>query len=310
MKIVFLEPLGLKVSQIEAACEGLKKAGHEVIVYPDRNENLDELKRRAEGAEVVIESNIPLRKDFLDACPNLKMLSIAFTGLDHIDLEECERRGIIVKNAAGYSTEAVAELAIALMIALMIDLYRKVLENDAITRQCNRKGIMPGREIGGKTIGIIGMGNIGQRVAKIANAFGCKVLAWNRTPKQIDGVTFVDKETLLKESDIVTLHIALNADTRDFITAKDFALMKPSTILINTARGPVVNETALAEALKQGKIAAAATDVYGTEPPLKPENPLLGAPNLIMLPHIGFATEEAFLLRLGIVVENVKKFVA
>ena len=303
MKIVFLEPLGLKVSQIEAACEGLNKAGHEVIVYPDRNENLDELKRRAEGAEVVIESNIPLRKDFLDACLNLKMLSIAFTGLDHIDLEECERRGIVVKNAAGYSTEAVAELA----IALMIDLYRKVLENDAITRQCNRKGIMPGREIGGKTIGIIGMGNLGQRVAKIANAFGCKVLAWNRTPKQVDGVTFVDKETLLKESDIVTLHIALNADTRDFITAKDFALMKPSTVLINTARGPVVNETALAEALKQGQIAAAATDVYGTEPPLKPENPLLGAPNLIMLPHIGFATEEAFLLRLGIVVRNIEE---
>ncbi len=305
MKIVFLEPLGLKVQQIETACEGLKKAGHEVVVYPDRNENPDELKRRAEDAEVIVESNIPLRKDFLDACPNLKMLSIAFTGLDHIDMDECHRRGIVVKNAAGYSTEAVAELA----IALMIDLYRKVLENDAITRQCNRKGIMPGREIGGKTVGIVGMGNIGQRVAQLANAFGCKVLAWNRTTKHIDGVTFVDKETLLKESDIVTLHIALNADTRDFITEKEFALMKPDTILINTARGPVVNETALANALKQGKIAAAATDVYGTEPPLKPENPLFGVPNLIMLPHIGFATEEAFILRLGIVVKNVELFV-
>jgi D-3-phosphoglycerate dehydrogenase len=232
------------------------------------------------------------------------MLSIAFTGLDHIDTEECQRRGIVVKNAAGYSTEAVAELA----IALMIDLYRKVLENDAITRQCNRKGIMPGREISGKTIGIIGMGNIGQRVAKLANAFGCKVLAWNRTPKQIEGVAFVDKETLLKESDIVTLHIALNAETRDFITEKDFALLKPSSILINTARGPVVNETALANALKQGKIAGAATDVYGTEPPLKPENPLFDAPNLIMLPHIGFATDEAFVLRLGIVVRNVEEY--
>ena len=169
MKIVFLEPLGLKVPQIEAACEGLKKAGHEVVIYPDRNEDLDELKRRAKDAEVVVESNIPLRKEFLDACPNLKMLSIAFTGLDHIDMEACSHRGIVVKNAAGYSTEAVAELA----IALMIDIYRKVLDNDVITRQCNRKGIMPGREIGGKTIGVIGMGNIGQRVAKLANAFGC-----------------------------------------------------------------------------------------------------------------------------------------
>ena len=305
MKIVFLEPLGLKVLQIESACEGLKKEGHEVVIFPDRNENLDELIHRAEGAEIVVESNIPLRKDFLDACPNLKMLSIAFTGLDHIDMDECQRRGIVVKNAAGYSTEAVAELA----IAMMIDLYRKVLENDAITRQCKRKGIMPGREIGGKTIGIIGMGNIGQRVAKLASAFGCKVLAWNRTPKQIDGVTFVDKETLLKESNIITLHIALNTETRDFISEKDLAMMKPDSILINTARGPVVNEVALANALRQGKIAAAATDVYGMEPPLKQDNPLFDAPNLIMLPHIGFATVEAFILRLGIVVDNVKQFV-
>ena len=276
-----------------------------MVIYPDRNENLDELKRRAEGAEVIIESNIPLRKEFLDACPNLKMLSIAFTGLDHIDMEECKRRGIIVKNAAGYSTEAVAELA----IAMMVDVYRKVVENDKITRECQRKGIMPGREIGGKTLGIIGMGNIGQRVAKIANAYGCKVLAWNRTPKTVEGVTFVDKETLLKESDIVTLHIALNNETRDFITAQELKLMKPSAILINTARGPVVNEQALAVALKSGIIAGAATDVYGTEPPLKADQPLFDAPNLIMLPHIGFATEEAFVLRLGIVIDNVKTFI-
>ena len=301
MKIVFLEPLGLKVSLIEEACAGLKKQGHEVVIYPDLNENIDELKRRAEGAEVIIESNIPLRKDFLDACPKLKMLSIAFTGLDHIDMEECQRRGIIVKNAAGYSTEAVAELA----IAMMVDVYRKVVENDRITRECQRKGIMPGREIGGKTVGIIGMGNIGQRVATLLNAYGCKVLAWNRTPKTVDGVTFVDKETLLKESDIVTLHIALNNETRDFITAKELQLMKPSAILINTARGPVVNEQALADALKSGVIAGAATDVYGTEPPLKQDNPLFDAPNLIMLPHIGFATEEAFILRLGIVIKNL-----
>ena len=302
MKIVFLEPLGLKPDMIEEACAGLKRQGHEVVVYPDRNDNLDELIRRAHDAEVVVESNIPLRKDFLDACPRLKMLSIAFTGLDHIDMEECARRGIVVKNAAGYSTQAVAELA----VALMVDVYRKVLENDRITRECQRKGLMPGREIGGKTLGIIGMGNIGQRVARIALAYGCKVLAWNRTPKTVEGVTFVDKETLLKESDIVTLHIALNSETRDFITEKELKLMKPSAILINTARGPVVNEQALADALKQGVISGAATDVYGTEPPLKPTHPLFGAPNLVMLPHIGFATEEAFLLRLGIVVKNIE----
>lgn len=302
MKIVFLEPLGLKPDMVESACSSLRMAGHEVVVYPDRNEKPEVLIQRAHDADVVIESNMPLRKDFFDACPNLKMLSIAFTGLDHIDMKECERRGIVVKNAAGYSTEAVAELA----IAMMIDTYRKVIENDHITRECERKGIMPGREIGGKVIGIIGMGNIGQRVARLAQAFGCKVLAWNRTPKSIDGVTFVDKATLLKESDIVTLHIALNEETRDFIKADDLALMKRSAILINTARGPVVNEAALAQALNTGVIAGAATDVYGTEPPLKKDNPLFGAPNLVMLPHVGFATEEAFILRLGIVVKNVE----
>ena len=165
MKIVFLEPLGLAVDAVERACDGLKKQGHEVVVYPDRKpeKNIE----RAAGADIVVESNMPLRKDFLDACPNLKMLSIAFTGLDHIDMEECQRRGIVVKNAAGYSTEAVAEETICMMIGL----YRHVIENDRSTRSCKGPSIAPGREIAGKTVGIIGMGAIGQRTAALAQAF-------------------------------------------------------------------------------------------------------------------------------------------
>ena len=116
------------------------------------------------------------------------MLSIAFTGLDHIDMEECKRRGIIVNNAAGYSTEAVAEEAICMMIGL----YRHVIENDKITRACLGSSIAPGKEIANKTVGIIGLGAIGQRTAKLAQAFGCKVIAWNRTPKEIEGITIVD----------------------------------------------------------------------------------------------------------------------
>ena len=304
MKIVFLEPLGLTVEAIEKACDKLKKQGHEVVVYPDRKPELNI--ERAAGADVVVESNMPLRKDFFDACQNLKMLSIAFTGLDHIDMEECKRRGIVVKNAAGYSTEAVAEETICMMIGL----YRHVIENDRITRSCKGPSIAPGREIAGKTVGIIGMGAIGQRTAALAQAFGCKVIAWNRTPKQVAGVKFVDKDTLLKEADIVALHIALNNETRDFITATDMAKMKPSAILVNAARGPVVNTADLAEALKKGVIAGAALDVYDGEPPLNPENPLLTAPNTMLLPHIGFATKEAFLLRLGIVVKNVENFIS
>ena len=302
MKIVFLEPLGLTVEAIEKACANLKKQGHEVVVYPDRKPELNI--ERAAGADIVLESNMPLRKDFFDACPNLKMLSIAFTGLDHIDMDECKRRGITVMNAAGYSTEAVAEETICMMIGL----YRHVIENDRITRSCKGPSIAPGREIAGKTIGIIGMGAIGQRTAALAQAFGCKVIAWNRTPKQVPGVTFVDKETLLKEADIVALHIALNNETRNFLTAKDFAMMKPTAIIVNAARGPVVNTADLAEALKNGTIAGAALDVYDGEPPLSAENPILGAPNTMLMPHVGFATREAFEARLEIVINNVLKF--
>ena len=302
MKIVFLEPLGLTVEAIEKACDNLKKHGHEVVVYPDRKPELNI--ERAAGADIVLESNMPLRKDFFDACPNLKMLSIAFTGLDHIDMDECKSRGITVMNAAGYSTEAVAEETICMMIGL----YRHVIENDQITRSCKGPSIAPGREIAGKTVGIIGMGAIGQRTAALAQAFGCKVIAWNRTPKQVPGVTFVDKETLLKESDIVALHIALNNETRNFLTAKDFALMKPTTVIVNAARGPVVNTADLDEALKNGIIAGAALDVYDGEPPLSNDNPLLTAPNTMLLPHIGFATKEAFLLRLDIVVKNIENY--
>ena len=299
MKIVFLEPLGLTVEAVEQACDTLKKQGHEVVVYPDRQpeKNIE----RAAGADIVVESNMPLRKDFFDACPNLKMLSIAFTGLDHIDMEECQRRGIVVKNAAGYSTEAVAEETICMMIGL----YRHVIENDKITRSCKGPSIAPGREIAGKTVGIIGMGAIGQRTAALAQAFGCKVIAWNRTLKQVSGVTFVDKETLLKESDIVALHIALNNETRNFLTANDFAKMKPTAVVVNAARGPVVNTQDLADALKNGTIAGAALDVYDGEPPLDINNPLLTAPNTLLLPHIGFATKEAFEIRVKIVVRNI-----
>lgn len=302
MKIVFLEPLGLSVERIENECSSLRLAGHEVIIYPDRcpEKNIE----RASDADIVVESNMPLNKEFIDACSKLKMLSIAFTGLDHIDMKECEKRGILVKNAAGYSTEAVAEEAICMMIGL----YRHIIENDKITRQCSGSPIAPGREIANKTVGVVGLGAIGCRTARLAQAFGCKVIAWNRTPKEIEGVTLVDKETLFKESDIVTIHIALNEETRDFVTAKELETMKPSAIIVNAARGPIINSSDLAEALKNGKIAGAALDVYDNEPPLKKDNPLLSAPNTMLLPHIGFATKEAFESRLKIVVSNIKNF--
>lgn len=306
MKIVFAEPLGMCECAINASVTALRQQGHTVELYPDRNENEEVLIERARDAEILVISNIPLKKHFFESCPKLKMLSIAFTGVDHIDLEECRKRGIVVCNAAGYSTQAVAELTIGMMLAV----YRKIVGGDAITRiSGDRQGIL-GCELSGKTVGIIGLGAIGQRVACLANAFGCRVLAFNRSPREVTGVTQVDKTTLLRQSDIITIHVPLNTETKDFISTEEFAHMQPHAILINTARGPVVNQDALYVALKKGLIAGAAVDVYNQEPPLPANFELFNVPNLLMLPHMGYATKEAFQNRLNIVVRNIEMWLA
>lgn len=306
MKIVFLEPLGMCECSIDTRVSALRQEGHTVIVYPDRNENEEILISRAQDAEIVVVSNIPLKKHFFESCPQLKMLSVAFTGVDHIDMEECRQRGIVVCNAAGYSTQAVAELTIGMMLAV----YRKIVGGDAITRISGaRQGIL-GSELCGKTVGIIGLGAIGQRVARLANAFGCRVVGFNRSPKKLEGILQLDKETLLRQSDIITVHLPLNAATKDFITTGDFAQMQPHAILINTARGPIVNQDALYSALRKGHIAGAALDVYDQEPPLPANFELFNAPNLLMLPHMGYATKEAFQSRLDIVVKNIEMWLA
>lgn len=306
MNIVFVEPLGMCECILNARVEELKKQGNSITFYPDRNEHEEVLIERAKEADVVVISNIPLKKHFFESCPHLKMLSVAFTGVDHIDLDECKKRGIVVCNAAGYSTQAVAELAIGMMIAV----YRKIVGGDAITRICeDRQGIL-GSELHRKTVGIIGLGAIGQRVAHLANAFGCRVIGYNRSFKNIAGVEQVDKNTLFTQSDIITVHLPLTEETKGFIDFAEFAQMQPHSILINTARGPIVNQTALYNALKKGQISGAAVDVYDQEPPLPANFELFNAPNLLMLPHMGYATKEAFGIRLDIVVKNIEMWLA
>jgi len=246
MEIVFIEPLGMCECAVKSAMQTLEQQGHHYTFYPERNEEEDVLIERARNADVVVVSNIPLGKHFFENCPKLKMLSVAFTGVDHIDLEECRKRGIAVCNAAGYSTQAVAELTIGMMIAV----YRKIVGGDAIIRIGGDRGGVLGCELHGKTVGIIGAGNIGQRVARLAQAFGCQVLAYSRHPKNIEQVTFVDKDTLLSRSDIVTLHLPLTAETRGLIGSGEFARMPSHAILINTSRGPIVDQEALYHALR------------------------------------------------------------
>lgn len=306
MNIVFLESLGVCENQFDEAVAGLRLQGHRVSYFPDRTEDEEELIARARKAEIVVVSNIPLQKGFFKECPKLKMLSVAFTGVDHVDLDECRRRRIVVCNVAGYSTQAVAELAIGMMIAV----YRKIVGGDSIIRILGSRQGFLGSELGGKTVGIIGLGAIGQRVARLAEAFGCKVLAYNRSWKEVPGVTLVDKAELLSQSDIVTVHLPLNENTRDFMKMEDFLQMSPHAILINTSRGPIVNSHDLFEALRKGIIAGAAMDVYEQEPPLPAGYELFNAPNLLMLPHLGYATREAFRVRFGIVIKNIEMWLA
>jgi len=309
MHIVCVEPLGISKEQFLKHQAEFKAQGHEFSFYMDRDESEPALVSRMKDSEIVIISNIKLSSSVLAACPRLKMLSVAFTGLDHIDLEYCSQHGIKVQNAAGYSTTAVSELA----VGLMLDVLRHVTALDGTIRQGGGRGPFLGRELRGKTVGVVGTGAIGTATIKLLRAFGCKVLAFNRSKHQdvVDmGVSYCSLEELLKTSDIVTLHVPLNSETRHLIDAARLALMKPTAILINTARGNVVDIEALAKCLKDGRLAGAGFDVYEQEPPLPTSHPLLNAPNCVAVPHIGFATREAFDIRADIVFDHVKEFLA
>ena len=245
--------------------------------------------------------------EIIRQCTNLEFISVAFTGVDHVDLEACREKGIVVSNAAGYSTQAVTELVFGLAISVL----RHVLPCDGRTRTGGTKEGFPGFELYGKTFGVVGTGAIGSAAARIAKAFGCKVLAYNRSEKPelvAEGVTFADLDTVVREADILSLHVPLTDATRHLIDAKRIDMMKETAILINTARGPVVDNEALAKALKAGKLRGAGIDVFEVEPPIPTDHPLCDAPRTVLTPHIAFASQEAFVTRAHIVMDNIVAF--
>lgn len=303
MKIVFLEPLGISEELLkEKISSVIDETKHEIIYYKDRQEDTDTLIERSRDADIVVLSNFKYGKDVMESCPSLKMVCVAFTGVDHVDIDYCREKGITVCNCAGYSTSAVADI----VFAMVISLARNIIPCQDKARNGGTKDGLVGFELDGKTFGIIGTGAIGTRVAKIANAFGCKVIAYSRTKKDLPDVEFVTMEELLKNSDIVSLHVPQTPETTGLIGKEQLELMKPEAILINTSRGPVVDSAALAAALKNGTIAAAGVDVFNCEPPLPAEEPLLAAPNTLLTPHIAFASHQAFEKRADIVAENIK----
>lgn len=304
MNITFLEPLGIPQEKLAQLVETAVGTGPKITYYNDRIEDPEVLMERSQGADCVVLSNMKYGRDIISRCPDLKMICVAFTGVDLVDVDYCREKGITVCNCAGYSTVAVADL----VFGFVIDLARNVIAcNDAVRRGGTKAGLV-GFELEGKRFGVIGAGAIGTRVLNIAQAFGCETVAYSRSEKEIPGVKFLSLEELLKTSDIVSLHVPQTPETLGMMGRDQFALMKESALFINTARGPVVDSQALAEALNTGKIAGAAVDVFEMEPPVPEDHVLLKAKNLIATPHVAFASRQAFEKRAVIVAENIKKW--
>ncbi len=303
MKISLLEPLGVSDDLIRELSAPILTRGHEFVCYPQKTTDPEELKRRSAGCEVVMIANNPYPGEVIDASDALKLLNVAFTGIDHVDLDACRRKGITVCNAANYSNETVAEL----VIGMTIHLLRKIGECNDIVRHGGTNAGMAGREIAGRTVGIIGTGRIGLITARIFLAFGAKVIAFSRHEKPEAtalGIEYVSLEELMRRSDIISLHTPNNASTRGMISRELFSLMKPSAIFINCARGPIIDDQALADALNEGRIAGAAVDVFNIEPPLGDDQPLLHARNCLLTPHVAFLSEEAMIRRARIAFSN------
>jgi phosphoglycerate dehydrogenase-like enzyme len=293
-----------------AAHERAKRLG-DVRVFTERGADDEaELIRRIGSARVAI--NIRAHARFTDAvfqsCPELRMIAIWGTGTDNVDLEAAARRGITVCNTPGVNAIAVAEHAIALLLAVARKLCR--IESEM------RAGAWPRdmlTQLHGKTLGVFGMGSIGTRVASLGRAFGMEVLGWSvrGDPARIrsQGVTPGSKEQILRRADVITLHLRLTPATRDFIGREAFALMKPEAILVNTGRGFLVERDALLDALSAGKIAGAGLDVFHDEP-IAPGDPLLGFANTVLSPHNAGQTPEVRRDGLLLAVQNVEHFLA
>ena len=305
MKIVCVESLGICLDRFESIRNEFLQLGHDFYYFLDRKEDENTLIDRMEGADVVIISNIKLSSEVLKSCHKLKMLSIAFTGLDHIDLNYCSENNIKVYNASGYATIGVAELT----IGLIIDVYRHITVLDQQTRNEGTMNNFLGRQLRGKTVGIVGTGAIGFETAILLKAMGCDIIAWSRTESQEvkkHNIRYVKLQDLMKQSDIISLHVPLNKDTYHLINKDLLSICKKDAIIINTSRGNVVDMDALSESLQQGLLAGAGIDVFETEPPIPQNHPLINSPNCILTPHIAYATKEAFELRIEIVINNIK----
>ncbi len=301
MKIVILD--GATAKGKELNFDFLNRFGD--VTYYDTTSKEDVLPR-AKDADILVINKIVMDKDTLAECKNLKLITILATGYNIVDIEAAKTLGITVCNVPYYSTNSVAQLTFAFILefACKLSLHtQSVARGDWQNCKDFAYTLDTLHELCGKTLGIIGYGSIGKKVAQIGKAFGMNVLISTRTP--VEGC--VSKEEVFKNADFVTLHCPLNEQSKLMINEKSLALFKPTAYLINTARGGLIDENALADALNSGKIAGAALDVLTSEPP-EADNPLIHAENCIITPHIGWASLEARVRLLHATEDNVRAF--
>lgn len=307
MKLINLDASALNPGDL--SWDVLNQFG-EVTLY-QRTESEAEAIRRIGDHEIVLTNKVPITESLLAACPNIKLICIQATGYNIVDTAACTRRDIPVCNVPDYGTAAVAQFT----LALMLELCHRIGYHDAVVHDgkwCASPTFCfwdtPQMELAGKTLGIIGFGRIGQATAKLAQAFGMRVITTSRTKRENDlGIEYVDMDTLLTQSDFVSLHCPLFAENTNMVNADFISKMKDGAFLINTARGGLLDEQAVADALTAGKLAGAAVDVV-TEEPMKVYNPLLTAPNCIITPHIAWAPKESRQRLLDCCVENIRAF--
>lgn len=273
---------------------------------------LTETVARCADAEIVITNKSVLNREIIESLPKLKYIGVTATGYNIVDVVAAKERGIVVTNVPGYSSPAVAQLVFALVLELTNHVgHHAQTVSDGRWVACPDFCYWdhPIIELSGRTLGIIGYGDIGSSVARIAAAFGMKVLAskreWKTPPP--DGVTPATIDEVFQNSDVISLHCPLTDATKHLVGERTLALMKPTAFLINTGRGPLVDEAALAQALNAGRIAGAGLDVLSVEPP-KADNPLLGARNLLITPHIGWASREARVRLIETTAANLRAF--
>jgi glycerate dehydrogenase len=306
MRIVCLDARALNPGDL--SWDELQKLGP--CAFYDRTPEA-QIIERLEGAEAALTNKVPFDRELISALPALKYIGVTATGYNIIDLEAAKEKGITVTNVPAYSTPSVAQSVIALLLELTnhTSHYAQISRDGTWSQSPDFCYLdKPTVELAGLTMGIVGFGNIGRAVAALAMAFGMKVLVSVRTPRDLpDGIEAVDIDELFRRSDVISLHCPLTPETERLVNAERLALMKHETILINTSRGPLVDDTALAGALNEGKILGAGIDVLTVEPP-RDGNPLLTARNCIVTPHIAWATKAARQRLLGVVVENLRAY--